>query len=174
MHQSSRYGYLLINGQKPSNRVLNKLLRLHHKTLQAKLKELLIYGVVKEDENGVFYCERMIKDELALRFRPELLNRLDRVVVFQPLNRGPIKELLKRELKKILSRVESVQLVACQAGDDVLEWLLSQPLPKEEGARAVRRLVEKEITAAIGRILTEQPQKKKLRIKATSNGLKLS
>ncbi|MFH1621127.1 MAG: ATP-dependent Clp protease ATP-binding subunit [Patescibacteria group bacterium] len=118
--------------------------------------------------------ERMIKDELALRFRPELLNRLDRVVVFQPLNRGPIKELLKRELKKILSRVESVQLVACQAGDDVLEWLLSQPLPKEEGARAVRRLVEKEITAAIGRILTEQPQKKKLRIKATSNGLKLS
>ncbi len=117
--------------------------------------------------------EKMIKDELALRFRPELLNRLDRIVVFKPLNREPLKELLKREIKKNLTRVENVQLVACQAGDDVLDWLLSQPLPKEEGARAVRRLVEKEITAAIGRLLTEQPQKRKLRIKVTSTGLKI-
>lgn len=117
--------------------------------------------------------ETLVREELANRFRPELLNRMDRVVVFRPLDRGPLKEILRRELEGILNRVESVQRVACEAGDDVLEWLLSQPMPPEEGARAARRLIEKEITAVIGRMLAERPQKKKLHFKVTPSGLRL-
>ena len=66
-----------------------------------------------------------------------------------------------------------MQRVACRAGDDVLEWLQSQPVPQEEGARAARRLIEREITAMIGRLLSERPQKRKLHIRATSSGLKI-
>jgi ATP-dependent Clp protease ATP-binding subunit ClpC len=114
-----------------------------------------------------------INDELKARFRPELLNRMDRIVVFEPLDQGPLKHIVRRELTEILARVESVQRVACQAGEEVLDWLISQPLPPEEGARAARRLVEREITAAIGRLLSAQPQKKKIRFRITPSGLKL-
>ena len=63
MHQSEPYGQLMINGTKPSIKVVSNLLRLHHKTYQARLKELLLYGVLCEDENGVIYSRRMLKDE---------------------------------------------------------------------------------------------------------------
>ncbi len=121
-------------------------------------------------ENEVTEFETLIKAELAQRFRPELLNRLDRVIVFQPLTQEPLRELLRRELQTILQRVETVQRVACRAGDETLEWLLKQPLPPEEGARAVRRLLEREVTALIGKLLSEKPQKKTLQLKVTAGG----
>ncbi len=115
-----------------------------------------------------------VKDELGQRFRPELLNRLDRIVYFKPLERDSLKQILNREMIQVMQRIESVQRVACKSGDDVLEWLLKQPLPAEEGARAARRLIEREITSPIGRILSEKPQKKQLTLKITSAGLKIS
>jgi ATP-dependent Clp protease ATP-binding subunit ClpC len=123
--------------------------------------------------DGAEEYEAVVKEELAQRFRPEFLNRLDRVVVYHPLDREPLKEILRRELAEVLERVSNAQRVACETSDDVLDWLLKQPLPPEEGARAARRLVEKEVTSLISRLLAERPQKKKLSLKVTSNGLKL-
>ncbi len=118
--------------------------------------------------------DHLITDELRQRFRPEFLNRLDRIITFKPLERDSLKQILDREMRLVMERIESVQRVACQSGDDVLEWLLSQPLPPEEGARAARRLIEREITSPIGRLLSEKPQKKQLKLKATATGLKIS
>ncbi len=114
-----------------------------------------------------------VRTELTQRFRPELLNRLDRIVVFQPLTTDSMRMILRRGLDEILRRVEDVQRVACNTSDGVLEWLLAQPLPPEEGARAVRRLLEREVTAVISKLLSEKPQKKKLQIKVTSVGLRI-
>jgi ATP-dependent Clp protease ATP-binding subunit ClpC len=110
--------------------------------------------------------DQTVRQELTAQFRPELLNRLDRIVVFHPLSRDHLKEILQRQLADILERVERTQHVACSAGDDVLEWLMKQPLPPEEGARAIRRLIEREVTSAIGHLLTEKPTKRKITFKA--------
>jgi len=69
MHQSDRYGYLLINGINPPNKDVSHLLRLHHKTYQASLIELLLYGVLCKDENGVIFCKRMVEDERIREIR---------------------------------------------------------------------------------------------------------
>ncbi|MEK7655564.1 MAG: ATP-dependent Clp protease ATP-binding subunit [Patescibacteria group bacterium] len=116
--------------------------------------------------------EQVVKQELAEILRPELMNRLDRTIIFRPLERDSLKEILRRELQEILARVEKTQRVACSAGDDVLEWLLTQPLPPEEGARAIRRLLEREVLSIIGRTLTEKPQKRKIAFSADKKRLK--
>lgn len=69
MHQSKRYGYLLINGHAPTDKTLIKLLRIHHKTFDKHIKELLDKGVIKQDENGVYYCKRMHKDQMVRKKR---------------------------------------------------------------------------------------------------------
>ncbi|MCF7811580.1 hypothetical protein K9N50_11395 [bacterium] len=71
MHQSDPYGYLLINGIIPSNKDVSHLLRLHHKTYQAGLKELLLYGVLCQKENGTIFSKRMIQDEHIRLVRSE-------------------------------------------------------------------------------------------------------
>jgi ATP-dependent Clp protease ATP-binding subunit ClpC len=126
----------------------------------------------EEDAQQSSLFERMVRTELEERFRPELLNRLDRVIVFRPLGDEHIRTIVKRELDAALERVMAAQEVACTAGDDVLAWLLSQPMPPKEGARAARRLVEREITDLIGHLLSLQPTKKKITLKATKNGLR--
>ena len=75
MHQSEKYGYLLINGSIPTNKDVSHLLRLHHKTYQASLKELFLKGVLSTDGNidgnNVIYCKRMVKDEQIRQVRRE-------------------------------------------------------------------------------------------------------
>lgn len=68
MHQSEKYGYCLINGDKPSIKQLKNLLRVHHKTFIKLIKELLKNGVIKEI-NGVYYCKRMVQDEAFRQMR---------------------------------------------------------------------------------------------------------
>lgn len=115
--------------------------------------------------------ERYVRNEIRERFRAEMLNRLDHVVVFRPLANEHVREIVKRELDQALKRVETAQRVACTAGEDVLNWLISRPLPEQEGARAARRLVEREVTDFVGRLLSEKPGKKKITIRATKKGL---
>jgi len=63
MHQSERYGHLLINGSVPANKDVARLLRLHHKTYDKALIELILKGVLSQDETGCILCKRMVKDE---------------------------------------------------------------------------------------------------------------
>lgn len=116
--------------------------------------------------------EELIHSDLKDRFRPELLNRLDRIVPFSPLEKSHMREIIRRELYQALSRVTDAQRVACTAGEDVLNWLTSQPISEQEGARAARRLIEREITGIVGRILAEQPNKRLIRLKATKGGIR--
>lgn len=69
MHQSNPYGYLTINNLVPDDKTVSKLLRLNHKTYDKTLMELILYGVLKRNEKGVIYCERMVKDEQLREIR---------------------------------------------------------------------------------------------------------
>lgn len=128
-------------------------------------------GFGETDQSSTEAFEQLIRSEVNERFRPELINRLDRIVVFQPLAEEHIRTIIKRELDTALARVKEAQHVACHAGEDVLNWLLAQPMPEKEGARAARRLVEREITDFVGKLLSKQPKKRLIRLKATKRGL---
>ncbi len=62
MHQSKKYGYLIINGSIPDHKTIIKLLRTHHRTFKKALTELLYCGALKQDEDGCLYCNRMVED----------------------------------------------------------------------------------------------------------------
>ncbi|MBM3204913.1 ATP-dependent Clp protease ATP-binding subunit [Candidatus Uhrbacteria bacterium] len=115
--------------------------------------------------------ETLTKEQLADRFRPELLNRLDRVVMFRPLERDTLRKILCREMDAIFMRLQDMQHVAYTVGDDVLEWLLNHDHKPEEGARAARRVVEREISPMLSRALVDNPKKKKWKLKIAKDRL---
>jgi len=118
--------------------------------------------------------ESLVKEQLKERFRPELLNRLDRVVVFRPIGDEALRIILRRELDIILKRMQEAQRVALGAGDDVLDWLMGRSRPAEEGARAARRLVEREVVTLLSAFLIEHPKKRTGLLKVTKDKLKVS
>ncbi len=118
--------------------------------------------------------EGLVRNQLKERFRPELLNRLDRIIVFKPLLQESLREIVRRELDIILGRVKEAQNVALEAGDDVLDWLMQKPFSPEDGARAARRIVEREVMSLLSEALIEHPNKKKGTLKITKNAIRVS
>ncbi len=91
--------------------------------------------------------QSLVRQQLSDRFRPELLNRLDRIVVFQPLDHDTLKEIIRRELDLVLARSQETLSVAYAVGESVIDWLASRPEGQaEDGARAARKIVEREVT----------------------------
>lgn len=63
MHQSERYGYLIVNGRQPTNRELSVLTALPVNEIGEGLDELEANGVFSRDEERVIYSRAMVRDE---------------------------------------------------------------------------------------------------------------
>ena len=115
----------------------------------------------------------VIQEDIKNRFRPELVNRLDRIIVFNPLTEQDLRSILERELDEMRQRLMNMQKVSCEISDSVRDWLMRQNMPPEEGARAIRRLVEREITSAVSKFLIQNHKKNNITISATNDKLRV-
>ncbi len=111
----------------------------------------------------------VMNEEIKERFKPELLNRLDRIITFQSLDTEHLRSILDREIEEVCKRLEEMQKIACEIPESVREWLMTQPLPSDEGARAIRRLVEREVTSAISSFLISHRKKNHITFSTQNN-----
>lgn len=90
-----------------------------------------------------------LKDE----FRPEFLNRIDRVLVFNPLSRKDIAQIVEIHLKDLVKRVWEKKRIKLTVNKAAKEFLVEESFDPGEGARSVRhnleRLVEDRLAAKI-------------------------
>jgi ATP-dependent Clp protease ATP-binding subunit ClpC len=90
------------------------------------------------------FASGSVETAVTRAFRREFLNRIDRVVVFRPLSRPVMREILAAELDAVLARrgLRSRQW-AVEFDDSALEFLLSQGFTPDLGARPLKRAVER-------------------------------
>ncbi len=87
-------------------------------------------------------------------FRPEFINRLDRVVTFQPLSRSTMRTLLQHELRAILARRGLRQRPwAVEWDQSAIEFLLEEGFTPDLGARPLKRAVERHLLAPLARVM---------------------
>lgn len=85
-----------------------------------------------------------VQKSIEATFRPEFVNRIDRVVVFNPLTKSIAKKILRNELKKILKR-RGLRRRSWDIDfeDSAIEFLLEKGFSKSLGARPLKRSIEK-------------------------------
>lgn len=83
-------------------------------------------------------------EELKKIMRPELLNRIDDIVVFDPLTRSEISKILDIQLKELETRV-SEKKISLSVSEKAREYLLDNGYDVSMGARPMRRLIQNEI-----------------------------
>ena len=77
-------------------------------------------------------------------FRREFVNRIDRVVVFRPLGRGVMRDLLRKELTDVLTRRGlRTRQWAVEWDESAVEFLLEKGFTADLGARPLKRAVER-------------------------------
>jgi ATP-dependent Clp protease ATP-binding subunit ClpB len=77
-------------------------------------------------------------------FRPEFINRLDEIVVFDRLKKEEIKHIATLELAHVQNRLDAQNIVLAY-GDDVLIWLGEHGYDPVYGARPLKRLIQRAI-----------------------------
>ena len=109
-------------------------------------------------------------------FTPEFRNRLDAVVLFDPLNQQVMETVADKFLAELQGRLEAHKLVL-DAGRDVQHWLAVHGYDKQLGARPLKRLIQDRIMQPMADILLFDDIKQggtiKLRVKNGELVLKL-
>ncbi|XP_037419105.1 chaperone protein ClpB1-like [Triticum dicoccoides] len=105
-------------------------------------------------ENVKGTARDLLMKQVREYFKPELLNRLSEVVVFEPLLQHELKEVVSIQMKSIIARVarKDVSLVF---SDDVPEVILSESYDQMYGARPIKRWVQKNIMISISKMLVK-------------------
>ncbi|XP_008812476.2 chaperone protein ClpD2, chloroplastic [Phoenix dactylifera] len=110
--------------------------------------------LIAEDQESSSYAgmKALVMEELKAYFRPELLNRMDEVVVFRSLEKAQMLEILNIMLGEVKGRLLSLG-IGLEVSDAVMDLVCQQGYDKSYGARplrrAVARLIEDVISEAI-------------------------
>lgn len=112
---------------------------------------------------------------LKQKFRPELLNRFDEMVVFQALDREQVKGIVKLLLGRTRQLIEA-QNMQIEFADSVIDYLARKHYDAEFGARPLRRAVQREVDNLLtDKLLSgEFGEGDKLNVTAQSDKLEIS
>jgi len=93
-------------------------------------------------------------EHLKKFFRPEFLNRLDEVVVFQPLNETSLDHILEQQLESLTERLDAQDLTL-ELSREARLLLLEEGSSVTEGARPLRRAIERLLMRPLSSALLE-------------------
>ena len=85
-------------------------------------------------------------------FKPEFLNRLDDIIVFEALSKEELGEIVEIQLARIAKRLTDRRL-SLEVTDAARNWLADEGYDPAYGARPLRRLVQREIGDRLARML---------------------
>ena len=91
---------------------------------------------------------RRVQEELKNMFRPEFLNRLDDVILFQPLAREDLRKITSSLLEKSVRRLAAAGITVLPE-ESATDYLLAKGYDEVYGARPLRRAVTKYVEDAI-------------------------
>ena len=92
--------------------------------------------------------KEIILDELKNTFRPEFLNRVDDIIIFQNLNEKDVKKVAALLLDEMIERLEKVDITA-EYDNKVLNFISKTGFSKEYGARPLERVIRTSIENAM-------------------------
>ena len=99
--------------------------------------------------------ERTAVEAARRKFSPEFINRLDKLVVFHPLQRAQLEEVLQIELRNVQSRVSSAtnRPFLFRITEQARQFLLDVGTDQRYGARHLNRAIERFLIHPLARLV---------------------
>jgi ATP-dependent Clp protease ATP-binding subunit ClpC len=105
-------------------------------------KKKLGFSEKTKQEEDYENLKKDVLKEVKLNFRPEFLNRIDEIIVFQKLNTEEMIKIAELMLKQVSERI-SKQGIDISFESSVKEFIINQLEDDNFGARPIRRLVQR-------------------------------
>ena len=116
--------------------------------------EKLALGFVQEDGKKLS-IEDLVMPDLKKTFKPEFLNRLDDIIVFNQLEQSDIEEIAKRMLKSLQKRTHDLG-IELDFTDAAITELAKEGFDKTYGARPLRRAIQSKIEDKLSELILDK------------------
>ena len=93
-----------------------------------------------------------VEDALRRTFKPEFLNRIDETIIFAPLSKAEIMEIVDIQVGEVAARA-SERGIAIRLTDSAKEWLAEEGFDEKFGARPIRRAVQRCVESPLSRLI---------------------
>ncbi|WP_187478338.1 ATP-dependent chaperone ClpB [Amniculibacterium sp. G2-70] len=102
-------------------------------------------NITEENEQEIVEKTKIeVFDLLKQTLRPEFINRIDEIVLFQPLNKKEIGKIVKYQLSGFNKMLEKKGIVLT-ATEDAIEYLMNKGYQPAFGARPLKRVLQQEV-----------------------------
>nr|GMC50702.1 chaperone protein ClpB1 [Ipomoea batatas] len=115
--------------------------------------EYLLRGLV--GKCSMESAREKVMQEVRKHFKPELLNRLDEIVVFDPLSHEQLRKVCRLQLKDVAARLAE-RGIALGVSEAALDVILAQSYDPVYGARPIRRWLEKKVVTELSKMLVKE------------------
>ena len=89
-------------------------------------------------------CRKEVLEVLKRTVRPEFLNRIDEVIMFEPLSQTDIREILRMQIRDLQARL-SENGVIVEFTEEFEDYMSTKGYEPQYGARPIKRLMQKEL-----------------------------
>lgn len=106
------------------------------------------FGTTAKKAQADEYSKGVIENALKKTFAPEFINRIDDIIVFNPLEKEHIDSIITIELEKLYARIKDLGY-NIQLSDKAKDFIAEKGFDKQYGARPLKRAIQKYVEDAL-------------------------
>ena len=92
---------------------------------------------------------KRIEEALKQTFRPEFINRIDEIIIFEPLSEEDVIEIVKLQVQDVQDRLAEHANLSIELTEPAQRWLAQQGFDKDFGARPLKRAIQRYVESAL-------------------------
>ncbi len=132
--------------------------------IQNYMERLPVQG--EERENLLAECRSEVLEVLKRTVRPEFLNRIDEVIMFEPLSQTDIRDILRMQMADLQEKL-SENGVTIEFTQDFEDYMSTKGYEPAYGARPIKRLMQKELINLLAKAILDGHVNRDSAIKVT-------
>ena len=133
--------------------------------------ELINFSEDQKNKIEIFTQEKIL-EQVKQKFKPEFLNRIDEVIIFNRLSKQEMNKILKLQISEIIDflKIKKIQIDLDEKAEN---WLIDEGFSSSYGARPLKRVIQTHIVDKIAHMLVsnEIDEKSKVYISTKNNDL---
>ncbi|MDE5568129.1 MAG: ATP-dependent chaperone ClpB [Muribaculaceae bacterium] len=116
------------------------------------------FAAMKDDnkEETIEKTKQQVLDMLKQTIRPEFINRIDEIIMFTPLNRVEIEEIVGLQIKGIQKMLDYNSGIKLEVTPKALSYLADEGFDPEFGARPVKRVIHRQVLNRLSKDILAQ------------------
>ena len=122
--------------------------------IQSYMERLPLEGTSTVRTTMLDQCRNEVLDVLKRTVRPEFLNRIDEVIMFEPLSQADIREILRMQMRDLQEKL-SENGVTLEFTQEFEEYMSTKGYEPAYGARPIKRLMQKELVNLLAKSILD-------------------